>query len=157
MECNYLIFWRLVVILIGPPPSDRSKGETGSCCKSMHLLSLFFLLAALTGAEQRGVARLFSCGHPVAWWYLRRHRLARLLAILQLPVVVWLTASFGGFAVTSPLLSYSAEVLLLQAIGSFVAFSLQVVGCFAIVWHRLMTWIPAASFVHLPRFLVRGE
>ena len=63
--------------------SDRSKGETGSCCKSMHLLSLFFLLAALSGAEQRGVARLFSRGHPVAWWYLRRHlHLARLLAIL---------------------------------------------------------------------------
>ena len=82
----------------------------------MRLLSLLFLLVALTGAEQRGVARLFSCGHPVAWWYLRRHRLARLLlvAILQLPVVVWLTASFGGFAVSSPLLSYSAE-------GSLVA------------------------------------
>ena len=74
----------------------------------MHLLSLFFLLAALTGAEQRGVARMLSRGHRVAWC-LRRHRLARLLAILQSPVVVWLTASFGGFAVTSPLLSYSAE------------------------------------------------
>ena len=78
MEWNYLIFLRLVVIL---------KGETGSCCKSMHLLSLFFLLAALTGAEKR-VARLFSYGYLVAWWYYR-YRFARLLAILQLPVVVW--------------------------------------------------------------------
>ena len=87
MECNYLTFWRLVVILIvegAPPPSDRSKGETGSCCKSMHF-SLFLRLSVC--AEQRDVALLFSCRHPVAWWYLRRHRLARLLAILQLPVV----------------------------------------------------------------------
>ena len=75
----------------------------------MHLLSLFLLMAVFAGAEQRGVERLFSCGHLVAWWYLRRHRFARLLVILQLPVVVWLIASFGGFAVRSPLLNYSAE------------------------------------------------
>ena len=29
----------------GPPPlSDRSKGETGSCCKSMHLFIVFVFL-----------------------------------------------------------------------------------------------------------------
>ena len=70
---------------------------------------LVFLVGPLTGAEQRGVARRFSCGHPVAWWYLRRHPLARLLVILQLPLVVWFTASVGGFAVASPLLSYAVE------------------------------------------------
>ena len=108
VECNYLIFWRSVVILIveggGPPHRTGLRVRLGALARACIYCFVFLL-----GAEQRGVARLFSCGYPVAWWYLRRHRFARLLAILQLPVVVWLTASFGGFAITFPLLSYSVE------------------------------------------------
>ena len=77
VECNYLIFWRLVVILIveggGPPQSDRSKGETGSCCKSMHF-SLFLFSGyrplCFFGGSQcvLSSAMSHSCSRAVIQW-----------------------------------------------------------------------------------------
>ena len=65
-----------------------------------------------------------ACSRAVIQWlggtFVVTFILRRLLAVLQLPGVAWVIASPGGFA----------KVLLLQAVGSFVAFSLQV-GCFA--------------------------
>ena len=67
----------------------------------------------------------------------------------SLPVVASLLLALGALPLPLP--------LLVQAVGGFVASSLQVVGCFDVVWHRFVTRVLAASFVHLPRFLLRGE
>ena len=91
MQLPDFFFVHLVVVLIVEGgPSDRFKGETGNCCNGLRFFFFFFFfslslslalsplapahffLRLLVCAEPRDDALLFSCGHPVAWWYLRR-------------------------------------------------------------------------------------
>ena len=48
--------------------SDRSKGETGSCCKSMHLLSLCFCFFGWPLLPVPSSATSHACSRAVIQW-----------------------------------------------------------------------------------------
>ena len=162
----------MILIVEAPPNRTGPRVTLGAVARQEHAFLYFFetrlqiCFAALVCGEQRDAALLFSCGRPVAWWlggtfvvtFILRMSVVNCSAVSCRRLDYRLLLALGALPLPLPfkLLRRRFSLVLLQDVGSFVAFSLQVVGCFDVVWHRFVTQVLAASFVHLPRFLLGG-